>query len=228
MSKKHAKKHAGEEPGNVARKAGSGSPGPDAGADGAPSPDAGGPAAARPSAEDERLRELERELDAARAEAAAAADRALRTLAEFDNFRRRTERERDESARRGRADVLRELLEVCDNFDRALEHADDGVPEAFLEGMRLVARGLHDLLDRKGVARIDADGQPFDPECHEALGAIPTDGHEPNTVIQVVQAGYMLEERVLRPAKVLVAAAMPSPAEPARDGGGTGPETDDA
>jgi molecular chaperone GrpE len=163
---------------------------------------------------------LQKDLEAARAEAAAASDRALRTLAEFDNYRRRTEREREESVRRGRADVLRELLEVADNFDRALEHAGDGVPQSFLEGMQLVARGLHDLLDRKGVARIEAEGAPFDPEIHEALGAIPTEGAEPNTVIRVVQAGYRLDDRVLRPSKVLVAAAPPAaPAESAVEEG---------
>lgn len=172
-----------------------------------------------PTAPDTASAALEQELADARAEIAAASDRALRTLAEFDNYRRRTERDREESQRRGRADVLRELLEVADNFDRALAHAGDGVPESFLEGMRLVARGLHDLLDRKGVARIEAEGKPFDPEVHEALGALPTDGAEPNTVIQVIQPGYLLDDRVLRPAKVLVAAApVPAPAEGPAEG----------
>lgn len=172
-----------------------------------------------PTAPDAAPAALEQELADARAEIAAASDRALRTLAEFDNYRRRTERDREESQRRGRADVLRELLEVADNFDRALAHAGDGVPESFLEGMRLVARGLHDLLDRKGVARIEAEGKPFDPEVHEALGALPTDGAEPNTVIQVIQPGYLLDDRVLRPAKVLVAAApVPAPAEGPAEG----------
>lgn len=155
---------------------------------------------------EERAREIERDLGEARAEAAAAGDRALRTLAEFDNYRRRTAREQEDAKSQGRADVLRELLEVADNFDRALAHATDAVPVAFLEGMRLVARGLHDLLDRKGVARIDAEGKRFDPELHEALTVLPTSDAEPDTVLQVVQAGYRLGDRVLRPAKVIVAA----------------------
>ena len=186
--------------------------------------DADGPAGGSPPADGTAgpAAALEQELAAARAEAAAAADRALRTLAEFDNYRRRNERERDEATRRGRADVLRELLEVADNFDRALAHAGDGsgTGDSFLEGMRLVARGLHDLLDRKGVARIEADGAPFDPEIHEALGAIPAGDVEPNTVVRVVQAGYRLDDRVLRPAKVLVAATPPAaPAESAVEEG---------
>lgn len=172
------------------------------------------PAAAGPAS-------LERELSEARAEAQAAGDRALRTLAEFDNYRRRTEREREEVISRARADVLRELLEVADNFDRALEHAGDGVPPAFLEGMKLVARGLHDLLDRKGVARIDALGKPFDPEEHEALTTMAHESAEPDTVIQVVQSGYRLGDRVLRPAKVIVSARpyvrSEEPVEPAED-----------
>ncbi len=157
-----------------------------------------------------RIRELEHELEAARAEAAAANDRALRTLAEFDNYRRRAERDREEPVRRGRAAVLRDLLDVADNFDRALSRDVDGVPAPFLDGIRLVARGLHDVLDRQGVARIDAEGQPFDPELHEALTTLPSAELEPNTVVQVVQAGYRFEDRVLRPAKVIVSAAVPA------------------
>lgn len=193
---------------------------PTAASGGAPEAAQASEAAVPDAAAPDRAERTEAELAAARAEIAAASDRALRTLAEFDNYRRRTEKDRDEFQRRGRADVLKELLEVADNFDRALAHATEAVPEPFLEGMRLVARGLHDLLDRKGVARIEADGKPFDPEVHEALGAIPAPHAEPNTVIQVVQAGYLLEDRVLRPAKVLVAAAAAAaPAERARDGG---------
>jgi molecular chaperone GrpE len=172
------------------------------------------PALLEAGPDDERLGDLERELESARAEAGAATDRALRTLAEFDNYRRRTERDRDESVQRGRAEVLRDLLEVADNFDRALSQGLDGVPAPFLEGMRLVARGLHDVLDRRGVTRIDAEGQPFDPSLHEALTAVPSPDVAPNTVLNVVQAGYRFEDRVLRPAKVIVSmAAPPSPSE---------------
>ncbi len=164
---------------------------------------------------------VEAEMERLRAEAAEASDRALRTLAEFDNFRRRSHREREAAAAQGAADVLRGLLDVADNFDRALEHAGDDVPAPFLEGMQLVARGLHDLLDRNGVERMEAEGTPFDPERHEALTRQPVEGAEPNTIVQVIQAGYLVGERVLRPAKVIVAAPMPSPVDaPAGDGNG--------
>lgn len=170
------------------------------------------------AAADERIAELE-------AAVAEANDRALRTLAEFDNYRRRSVREREDAGSRGAADVLRELLDVADNFDRALEHAGDDVPKPFLEGMDLVARGLHELLDRKGVARMDAEGRPFDPELHDALTRAPVEGVAPNTVLQVVQPGYLLNDRVLRPAKVIVAAPAvpvdaPTADAPAAEDGG--------
>ncbi|MBZ0269545.1 nucleotide exchange factor GrpE [bacterium] len=174
--------------------------------------------AATGSPADERIAGLEAEL-------ADVNDRMLRTLAEFDNFRRRSMREREDAGSRGSADVVRELLDVADNFDRALEHAGDDVPKSFLEGMDMVARGLHDLLDRKGVARMDAEGKPFDPELHDALTRAPAENVAPNTVLQVVQPGYLLHDRVLRPAKVIVAAppapvdATPVDAPASEDGG---------
>jgi molecular chaperone GrpE len=144
-----------------------------------------------------------------RDEAADANDRALRILAEFDTYRRRSEKERATAADRGAADVLRELLEVVDNFDRALEHANDDLPDSFLDGLRLVARSLHDVLDRRGIEKIEAVGQPFDPELHEALSSMPGEDVEPNTVLSEVQTGYKLGERVLRAARVIVSRAEP-------------------
>ena len=105
------------------------------------------------------------------------------------------------------AEVLQELLEVADNFDRALEHAGDDVPESFLVGMRLTQQGLHDLLDRRGVVRFQSVGERFDPQKHEALASQPAPDSEPNVILQEVQAGYMMGERVLRPAKVVVSRA---------------------
>jgi len=168
-------------------------------------------AAEEPSPEVEgveaRIAELETELARVRDEVEEASGRALRILAEFDTYRRRTERERGAAEERGASEVLRELLEVADNFDRALEHAGDGVPAAFVDGMRLVARSLHDVLDRRGVRRIDAVGTEFDPALHEALTSLPDAEAEPNTVLSEVQPGYRLGEKVLRPAKVIVSRA---------------------
>lgn len=155
----------------------------------------------------QRLVELEEELSRVRDEAQDANDRALRILAEFDTYRRRTAKERADASERGAADVLRELLEVADNFDRALEHIGDDVPAAFVDGMRLVARSLHEVLDRRGIERIEAVGREFDPELHEALSSLPDGDAEPNTVLSEVQPGYRLGGRVLRPAKVVVSRA---------------------
>jgi molecular chaperone GrpE len=156
---------------------------------------------------EQRLQELEQELARVRDEAEDANGRALRILAEFDTYRRRTDKERVSAADRGAAEVLRELLEVADNFDRALAHVTDDMPAAFADGIRLVARSLHDILDRRGVSRIETAGKPFDPERHEAISSLPGEEAEPNTVLAEVQPGYMLGDRVLRPAKVIVSRA---------------------
>lgn len=181
---------------------------------------------------EERIAELEKELETARGEAREASDRALRTLAEFDNFRKRTRREHEEATGHGAAGVLRDLLQLADDFDRALAHAGDDVPADFLEGIRLVARGLHDLLDRHGVARIQAVGMPFDPNVHEAISMVPAaDGARGNTVVHEVQPGYVKGERVLRPARVVVT-RMETPevpdADPAGDAGPDPGASDDA
>jgi molecular chaperone GrpE len=158
---------------------------------------------------EKKLEELDAELIALREESKGAEDRALRTLAEFDNYRKRSERERSEARTNGVAEVLTELFDLADNFDRALEHAGDDVPAPFLEGMNMVARGLHDLFDRRGVAPIECIGKPFDPHVHEALTSMPSADVPPNTVVQEIQRGYAVGERVLRPAKVIVSSPMP-------------------
>jgi molecular chaperone GrpE len=154
-----------------------------------------------------KIAELEQALESARSEAAAAGDRALRTLAEFDNYRKRSERERREAAATGAAGVLTELLTFADDFDRALALAGDDAPTPFRDGLGIVARGLRDLLQRHGVSRIESVGTPFDPSVHEALSTAPSSDAAPNTVVQELQAGYLMGEKVLRPARVVVARA---------------------
>jgi molecular chaperone GrpE len=154
-----------------------------------------------------RIAELEQALESTRSEAAAASDRALRTLAEFDNYRKRSERERREATAAGAAAVIAELLTFADDFDRALALAGDEAPTPFLDGLRIVACGLRDLLQRHGVSRIEAVGAPFDPSVHEALSTAPSSDAAPNTVVQELQAGYRMGERILRPVRVVVARA---------------------
>ncbi|MFD2182552.1 nucleotide exchange factor GrpE [Rhodoplanes azumiensis] len=164
-------------------------------------------------------------------EAAEHKDRLLRTLAEMENLRRRTEREVADARTYGISGFARDMLGVADNLRRALEAVGaenrDALPaplKSFLEGVELTERELLKAFERNGVKRFDPQGQRFDPNVHQAMFEIP-DATTPNgTVVQVVQAGYMIGERVLRPAlvgvskggpKVAPGAAAGEPAAPA-------------
>ncbi len=141
-------------------------------------------------------------------------DRWLRLLAEMDNLRKRTRREVDDARRFTAADLLRSLLEVQDNFDRAL-HATgqaagsddaDASLAALRQGVELIAQSFKQVLQDRGVQEIAAEGQPFDPALHEALGQIPgPEAVETGTVLQVVQKGFTLDGLVLRPSRVILA-----------------------
>ncbi len=132
-------------------------------------------------------------------------DKLLRKQAEFENFRKRGEREMQEAYVRARADLLSDLLPVLDNFDLAVQHADTSNPDAVREGVHLIHKQLFDSLFRLGLEPIEADGQPFDPELHEAVATEPTDEAPDHTVLIVLQRGYRLGDRLLRPARVKVA-----------------------
>lgn len=151
-------------------------------------------------------------LAAAQEEAAQLKDKLLRTLADFDNFRKRSRREVDDARRAGRDHLLKELLPVFDNLERAVEHslrAGSGETEwkGLGEGISLVIRQLRDTLARLGIERIEALGQTFDPALHEALQQLETNDHPPGTVAAEVQAGYREGDRLVRPALVVVAKA---------------------
>ncbi len=132
-------------------------------------------------------------------------DRLLRKQAEFENFRRRGEREMQESYGRARADLMGDLLPVLDNFDLAVQHADTASPDVLREGIQLIYRQLMDTLGRLGLEPIEADGQPFDPEFHEAVATEPNEEVPDHTVVGVLQRGFKLGDRLLRPARVKVA-----------------------
>jgi molecular chaperone GrpE len=131
-------------------------------------------------------------------------DALQRLKAEFDNFRKRTENERAAQAARASEALVKELLPVLDDLERALVAAEEHEEAKLEDGVRLVHRSLADLLSRVGLTEIDTDGA-FDPHVHEALLAQPVDGAEPGSVVQVLQKGYLLGDRVLRPARVVVA-----------------------
>jgi molecular chaperone GrpE len=135
-------------------------------------------------------------------------DRLLRALAEADNIKRRAQRERDEYVRYANESLLRDLLPVLDNFDRALEAARaTGEAPGVVGGVELIQRELLKVLERVGVTRYAALGQPFDPNRHEAIARVVSVDAKPGTVVAETAPGYALHNRVLRAALVSVAAA---------------------
>jgi molecular chaperone GrpE len=153
------------------------------------------------SDEANQIQDLERQL-------AEQKDRMLRAMAEADNVRRRAQRDADDRVRYANESLLRELLPILDNFDRALASARAaGGAESVLAGVELIQRELLRVLERAGVSRYSAVGQPFDPTRHEAIARVVSVDAAPDTVVSETAPGYLLQGRVLRPAMVAVAAA---------------------
>ncbi len=151
---------------------------------------------------------VDAELAALRAERDKLKDHLLRTAADFDNFRKRTKRDLDDAKRRANEDVLREILPVIDNLERALGAADTAKDiEAVKEGVRMVLRGFDEVAQRLNLSRVPALGQPFDPNVHDAIQQLETEDHEPGTVVAEVVPGYRLGDRLLRAALVVVSRA---------------------
>lgn len=134
-------------------------------------------------------------------------DRYVRTLADFENFRKRTEREKQDFRRYAVSDVLRDILPVLDNFDRALDHAEEG--DDFHKGVLLIYKQLFDVLERHGLKPIDESNVHFDPNIHEAVVREENDSVPSHTVVAVLQKGYFLHDRLIRPALVKVAVGGP-------------------
>lgn len=145
----------------------------------------------------------------------------LRKLAEFDNYRKRTERERLEREKMAGVEVVQDLLPVIDNFERALEHASDSSHEAFEQGVQMIAKQLLDVLQRRGLERFDPTGQPFDPEFHEAIQKVENSDLPGGTVAWTLAKGFRFGGRLLRPAMVGVVAEQPAPAAPGTDTAGS-------
>jgi len=157
--------------------------------------------------------QLQQEVDKARSEAKAHQEQYLRTLADMENLRKRTQREKEELAKFANENILREILPVIDNLERAVEHAGQTASsEGLLEGIQMTLAQFSQVLDRFGVKAVDALGQPFDPNLHQAMGQLETSEFPANTVAQQMQKGYQLNERLLRPAMVMIAKA-PAAAE---------------
>jgi molecular chaperone GrpE len=182
------------------------------------------PAADEPSDEIEMVFEDEREesriapaADVAQAER----ERFQRLAADFDNLKKRLEREREDYARNATRDLVARLLAVLDNFDRAVASARESSGDtAFRQGIALIHRQMYDELCREGLAAVDAVGEAFDPAIHEAVATDPASAFPANTVVEEMQRGYYFRGQLLRPALVRVATAPSGKDEPSGAGKG--------
>ena len=159
---------------------------------------ADGAAAEIDVAELEKLRKLAAERDQY-------LDMAQRVRAEFENYQKRSQKDREVERRYALTPLVFDLLPVFDNLERTLQAAQQaGEGGSLVQGVAMVQSQFLEQLKRHGITRIDADGKPFDPNLHQAVMQQPSAAHEPNTVIQVLEQGFLNHDRVLRPAKVIV------------------------
>lgn len=145
------------------------------------------------------------ELQAVRDEAEATFARYQRLAADFENYKRRTRQDLTDRTQFANEELLRKLLPLRDNLQRALEHAPEGIDRNWFEGLKLVVRQFDDVLQAQGLSTIPAVGEKFDPAQHEAIASEETDEHEEGTVVEEMQPGYRLHNRVIRPTLVKVA-----------------------
>ncbi len=154
------------------------------------------------------IADLHKKVEQLQADANASQDQYLRTMADMDNLRKRTQREKEDLAKFANENILREILPVIDNLERAVEHAGQAENSSSLfEGVQMTLTQFEQLLNKFGVEVVDAMGQIFDPAYHQAMGQLESEEHPVNTVIQQMQKGYQLNGRLLRPAFVMLAKA---------------------
>jgi molecular chaperone GrpE len=183
--------------------------------------------AEEPAQQEAELLRLQQQLELKEQEAKSNYDRFLRQAAELENFKKRIARERDEAIRFANEYLIKDLLPVIDNLERAIVHAkggDGGKP--LVEGVEMVLKGFFDVLTRHGVVQLSAVGQPFDPVKHEAMAQMESDKQLPNTVMEEHHKGYLLHDRLLRPALVSIAKA-PDTKEKKNGGGEVAKGSDD-
>ena len=150
----------------------------------------------------------EAEVEKLRSDIQEAGDRLLRAQAELDNYRKRARRELEDSVKFAALPLVRDLLPVIDNLQRAMDAAEKTAEKgSLIDGVKMVAQTFQSVLARHDCKKIDALGKPFDPAFHEAISQQPSPDHEPQTVLLVAQDGYTLHDRVVRPAQVIVSTA---------------------
>lgn len=148
---------------------------------------------------------IEDQLEQLRQQADEHYQRYLRTQADFDNFRRRSRLEKEDFAKYASMKLLEQLLPIVDNFERALSSTKDNKDfDALAKGVDMIFRQLEQVLEQEGVKKIEAAGQPFNPDFHQAIMQVDSEEHEEGTVVEEIQKGYLLKDKVLRPAMVKV------------------------
>jgi molecular chaperone GrpE len=148
---------------------------------------------------------LVRALSESKAEAEQLRDRWMRAVADLENFRKRSSKEREDFLKFACESLIRDLLPILDNLQRAIAHGGDPNGHAnLLEGIQMVERQFNGVLERLGVVPIQSLNREFDPSRHEAMLQVESGGHKPNTIVQELEKGYLLHDRLLRPAKVAV------------------------
>lgn len=161
-----------------------------------------------PASDAERIKELEEALAAKGLESAANWDKFLRERADLENYRKRVQKEKEEILKYGNESIILEVLPALDNMERAIAHASEEGLTAIIEGVKLTASMLQGALKKFGVTSLESSpGTPFDPSFHQAMAQVESADQEPNTVVSEYQKGYLLNDRLLRPAMVTVAIA---------------------
>lgn len=155
---------------------------------------------------DDRLVELEKALAEKEAECAANWDKFVRERADLENYRKRVQKEKEEIQKYGNESLIMEILPAVDNMERALAHTADDTQDPIITGVKMTLDMLLGSLRKFGVVALEtAPGTPFDSALHQAMSQVEKEGQEPNTIVDIFQKGYLLNERLLRPAMVTVA-----------------------
>ncbi|HOE79646.1 MAG TPA: nucleotide exchange factor GrpE [Smithellaceae bacterium] len=147
---------------------------------------------------------LKEQLEAKEAKAKENYDLYLRAMAEMDNLRKRTAREKADTIKYGKEEIIKDILPFLDSMDRALEHADTSDARTFIDGIRLMQDQLLCCLQKHGVERIESMGEDFDPNLHEALMLLDSADHRDNQIVSEMEKGYLLNGRLIRPSRVCV------------------------
>ncbi len=156
-------------------------------------------------ASEEEMALMQKELEEARMQTESAIDKMLRLAAEFDNYKKRSAREYENIRKYASESLIKELLPIVDNFERAIQSANESKNfESFLEGVKLIFNQIINLLEKEGVIPIKAVGEQFDPNYHEAVMHVDSEEYPANVVTEEYQKGYILKDRVIRPAMVAV------------------------